>query len=67
MEIGQKSAIKYRRFDFIGKLYEDFKNLTNFNRTFFFCFLIFAIAIAKKCGQNFLCFSNLLAYPSVNL
>ena len=35
MEIGQKSAIKYRRFDFIGKLYEDFKNLTNFNRTFF--------------------------------
>ena len=36
MEIGQKSAIKYRCFDFIGKLYEDFKNLTNFNRTFFF-------------------------------
>jgi len=34
MEIGQKSAIKYRCFDFIGKLYEDFKNLTNFNRTF---------------------------------
>lgn len=32
-----------------------------------FIFLIFAMRIANKCGQNFRCFLNLLAYLSVNL
>ena len=53
MEIGQKSAIKYRRFDFIGKLYEDFKNLTNFNRTFFFHFFDFCDADRTEVRLNF--------------
>ena len=62
MEISQKSAIKYRRFDFIGKLYEDFKNLTNFNRTFFF-----SLACAIAAGYLILRGSGMFPEPSISL
>lgn len=60
MEIGQKSAIKYRCFDFIGKLYEDFKNLTNFNRTF-------SLACAIAAGYLILRGSGMFPEPSISL
>ena len=60
MEIGQKSAIKYRCFDFIGKLYEDIKTLTNFNRTFSF-------GLCHSAGYLILRGSGMFPEPSISL
>lgn len=60
MEIGQKSAIKYRRFDFIGKLYEDFKTSQILTA-------LFSLACAVAAGYLILRGSGMFPEPSISL